>query len=191
MEIVSATPVPAVKVITPKIHRDERGFFSETWREDCLRETGLEVRFVQDNHALSRVPGTIRGIHFQIGATAQCKLVRCVRGSIFDVAVDIRRGSPTYGRHVAEVLSKANWKQLFVPVGFAHGYCTLEPDTEVIYKVTTFYDASAERGIAWDDPDIDIPWPTSKGKAIVSDKDRILPRFAELPNYFDFANWPY
>src|SRR5262249_42107026 len=113
---------------------------------------GIDCRFVQENYALSRLAGTVRGLHFQIGSTAQAKLVRCPRGRILDVAVDIRRGSPTFGRHTAAVLSAENWKQLYVPAGFAHGYCTLEPDTEVLYKVTAYYDPPAERGLAWDDP---------------------------------------
>ncbi len=188
MEIVAASPLQAVKIVTPKVHQDERGFFCETWREDRLQDAGLGARFVQDNHALSRARGTIRGLHFQIGAAAQGKLVRCVAGSILDVAVDIRRGSPTYGRHVTAVLSKANWQQIYVPAGFAHAYCTLEPDTEVIYKVTTYYDAAAERGIIWDDPAIAIAWPISRDQVLVSDKDRMLPRLADLPPYFDLAS---
>ena len=124
--------------VKPRRFEDDRGFFSEVWRDDVWRTAGIDVPFVQENHALSRAAGTVRGLHFQIGKAAQAKLIRCTRGSIFDVAVDIRRGSPTFGRHVAATLSAENWQQLFVPVGFAHGYCTLEPDTEVIYKVSAY-----------------------------------------------------
>ncbi len=150
----------------------------------------LDVRFVQENHAASRAIGTIRGLHFQIADGAQAKLVRCPRGSIFDVVVDIRRGSPTFGRHTGIVLSAKNWKQLYVPVGFAHGYCTLESDTEVIYKVSAYYDPACERGLAWDDPDIGIAWPVSPDQAVLTDRDRTFPRLVCLPDFFPFADYP-
>jgi dTDP-4-dehydrorhamnose 3,5-epimerase len=182
--------LPAVHTIVPRRHQDGRGFFSEIWREDALRKAGISTRFVQENHALSHARGTVRGLHFQIGEAAQAKLIRCTRGSILDVAVDIRQGSPTFGRHVAAALSAENWKQLYVPVGFAHGYCTLDPDSEVIYKVTAYYDPTSERGLAWDDPEIAIAWPVDPQTAVLTDRDREFPRLAELPPYFSFADFP-
>ena len=190
MDIAAAEALPAVRVLSARRYQDSRGFFSEVWREDALRQAGIEVRFVQENHALSHAAHTVRGLHFQIAEAAQAKLVRCPRGSILDVAVDIRRGSPTFGRHVAVVLSAENWKQLYVPVGFAHGYCTLEPDTEVIYKVTAYYDPASERGVAWDDPEIKIAWPAGPDRAVLTTRDRAYPRLAELPNFFPFASHP-
>jgi dTDP-4-dehydrorhamnose 3,5-epimerase len=190
MDIIAAEGLPAVRVILPYRHQDDRGYFSEIWREDAMRQAGIDVRFVQENHVLSRIKGTIRGLHFQIGPAAQAKLVRCVRGSIFDVAVDIRRGSPTFGRRVSVILSSENWKQLYVPIGFAHGYCTLEPETQVIYKVTAYYDPASERGLAWDDPEIGIAWPVDGEKAVLVSRDRLHPRLAELSDVFDYASYP-
>jgi dTDP-4-dehydrorhamnose 3,5-epimerase len=166
-----------------------RVFFGGVAR-GCYEGAGINLRFVQENHALSRAVGTIRGLHFQIGESAQAKLVRCSRGSILDVAVDIRGGSPTLGRHIALVLNAQNWKQLFVPVGFAHGYCTLEPDTEVLYKVSAYYDPASERGLAWDDPTVAINWPFGPEKAVLADKDRAYPRLADVSNFFPYANFP-
>jgi dTDP-4-dehydrorhamnose 3,5-epimerase len=140
----------------------------------------LDALLVQENHAVSHAPGTIRGLHFQIGDAAQAKLIRCPCGSIFDVAVDLRRGSPTFGRHTGIVLSAENWK--------AHGYCTLEPDTEVTYKVTAYYDPASERGLAWDDSVIGIVWPVRPDQAIVTERDRTSPRLAELPDFFSFGD---
>ena len=190
LDLVAAEGLPAVRVITPRRHHDARGFLSEVWREDALTEAGIAVRFVQENHAASRATGTIRGLHFQIGDAAQAKLVRCPRGSVFDVAVDIRHGSPTFGRHTGIVLSAKNWKQLYVPEGFAHGYCTLEPDTEVMYKVTAYYDPASERGLAWDDPEIGIAWPVSRDRAVLTERDRTFPRLAGLPDFFPFSDYP-
>jgi dTDP-4-dehydrorhamnose 3,5-epimerase len=187
---IADTELPGVRLLAPRRHCDSRGFFSEVWREDALREAGINARFVQENHALSHAVGTIRGLHFQIGASAQAKLIRCPRGSILDVAVDIRGGSPRFGRQVAAVLSAENWRQLFVPVGFAHGYCTLEPDSEVIYQVSAYYDPQAERGVLWNDPAIGIAWPVDAERAILTDRDRRFPRLAELPNFFPFAEFP-
>jgi dTDP-4-dehydrorhamnose 3,5-epimerase len=155
----------------------------------CVEIGRIVAEFVQENHSLSRAAGTIRGLHFQIGAAAQAKLVRCSRGAIFDVAVDIRHGSPTFGRHVANILSAENWQQLYIPAGFAHGYCTLEPDSEVVYKVTSYYDAAAERGLAWDDPALDIAWPVDRNTFNLSERDRSQPRLADLPHYFTFASY--
>jgi len=190
MDITAIEGLPAVRAILPSRHRDARGFFSEVWRDDAMQRVGIDARFVQENHALSYAAGTIRGLHFQIGKAAQAKLVRCCRGSMFDVAVDIRRGSPSFGRHVAVILSAENPKQLYVPVGFAHGYCTLEPDTEVLYKVSAYYDRDAERGVAWNDPDIAITWPAGVREPILAAKDRCFPRLADLPDFFPFAQFP-
>ena len=183
---VKPLAIPEVKLITPPIFRDPRGFFSETYNGAALAAAGIGQAFVQDNHAGSRTKGALRGLHFQIDPRAQGKLVRVVRGAILDVAVDIRRGSPTFGRHVAATLSAENWAQLWVPVGFAHAYCTLEPDTEVIYKVTDFYAPECDRGLAFDDPDLGIAWPISTSEVILSDKDRRHPRLRDLPAYFTY-----
>jgi dTDP-4-dehydrorhamnose 3,5-epimerase len=190
LEIVAAQELPSVRVLSPVCHRDERGFFSEVWREDALARAGISSRFVQENHARSRAAGIVRGMHFQIGRAAQAKLIRCPRGSVFDVAVDIRRGSPSFGRHFATVLSEENWKQLYVPIGFAHGYCTLAPDSEVIYKVSAYYDPQSERGLAWDDPALAISWPVSADAAMLTQRDRQWPRLRELADCFSYAECP-
>ncbi len=176
--------IPEVVLLEPPRYRDARGFFSETWAEARFAEAGVAARFVQDNHSLSVERGTIRGLHCQIGPNAQGKLVRCVRGAIWDVAVDAREGSPTYGKHVSAVLSAENWQQLWIPEGFLHGFCTLEPMSEVIYKVTAPYDRAAERGVIWNDTDLALPWPVRPEEALLSDKDRVLPRFAESSGWF-------
>lgn len=176
---VLATAIPEVKIIKPKRHGDSRGFFSETYHRRDLALAGVYLDFVQDNHSLSAERGVIRGLHFQIPPCAQDKLVRVSRGSIFDVAVDLRKGSPTFARYVSVVLSAAEWNQLLIPVGFAHGFCTLEPGVEVDYKVTAHYSPEHDRGILWNDPDLAIPWPVAPGEAILSEKDRRLPRLSE------------
>lgn len=181
---VTPLAIPDIKVITPRIFRDDRGFFSETYNGDALAKTGLDAVFVQDNHAMSTEVGVVRGLHFQIGPNAQGKLIRVVKGAIFDVAVDIRAGSPTFGRHVTRELSVDNWEQLWVPVGFAHGYCTLQANTEVIYKVTAPYDPDNERGIQFDDPALAIAWPFPRERAVLSAKDRALTPLAQQPAYF-------
>lgn len=181
---IESCDISDVKLITPKFWRDDRGFFVETFRVDRLAEAGVAVTFVQDNHSLSVTPGTIRGLHYQTEPHPQAKLVRCVRGAILDVAVDLRRASPTYGRHVAVRLSADDGRQLYVPVGFAHGFCTLEPHTEVIYKVSDYYDPACDKGLAWDDPALAIAWPVSAGSAVLSAKDTKQPRLAELPALF-------
>ncbi len=183
MEVVP-TALPEVKVIVPRRFGDPRGFFSETWNRKTFAALGLDLDFVQDNHSANADVGTIRGLHFQIHPFAQAKLVRVTRGAIVDVAVDVRRGSPTYGQWIAEELSAANWRQILVPVGFAHAYCTLEPDTEVVYKVDNYYAADHDRGVLWNDPAIGVRWPVTAEKAVLSDKDRKLPRLADLPDYF-------
>lgn len=181
---VMATEIADVKLIVPRIHRDYRGFFSETYNKAELTALGVNLEFVQDNHSLSAEQGVVRGLHFQIPPFAQDKLVRLIRGSVFDVAVDIRQGSPTYGKHVAHVISAEDWNQFLVPSGFAHGFCTLEANTEVIYKVTNYYSPEFDRGLLWNDPDLRIAWPIGEAEATLSDKDRGLPKFAELPAYF-------
>lgn len=181
---VESLAIADVKLITPQKFGDARGFFSETWNATRFGDAGIDVAFVQDNHAYSATPHTVRGLHFQLPPKAQDKLLRVVRGSILDVAVDIRRSSPTFGKWVSAVLSAENWAQLFVPKGFAHGYATLEPDTEVIYKVTNLYAPDLDRGIRWDDPAIGIAWPEMGGAAQLSDKDKKLPLLADAQDLF-------
>jgi dTDP-4-dehydrorhamnose 3,5-epimerase len=173
-----------VILLTPPRFSDARGFFSETWQQERYAEAGIAGPFVQDNHAFSWRRGTVRALHAQIAPNVQGKLVRVVRGAIWDVAVDIRVGSPSYGKHVAATLSAENWQQLWIPGGFLHGYCTLTPDTEVIYKTTAPWDRGAERGVIWDDPALAVPWPVSRAEAILSDKDLELPRLADCPGWF-------
>jgi dTDP-4-dehydrorhamnose 3,5-epimerase len=182
--IVESLAIADVKLVTPPRFLDARGFFSETWNQPRYAAAGIPGPFVQDNHARSSERGVLRGLHVQIGPNAQGKLIRVTRGSIWDVAVDVRHGSPTFGRHVGAVLSADNWQQLWVPVGFLHGYCTLDADTEVIYKVTADYDKAAERGVIWNDPDIGIEWPIEADQTILSDKDKVLPRLADCPPWF-------
>ncbi len=177
---IAETEIPDVKVLTPKKFGDSRGFFSETYNKALLRDRGIDLDFVQDNHSLSREIGVVRGLHFQTPPYAQAKLVRVVRGAIFDVALDLRRRSPSFGRHVTRVISAENWGQFLVPVGFAHGFCTLEPDTEVIYKVTGFYAPDHDKGILWNDSEIGIAWPVKAADAIVSEKDRRHPLFQDI-----------
>ncbi len=177
---VEGLAIADVKLLTPAKHGDARGFFSETWNAKTFAGAGLSASFVQDNHAYSQPKGTLRGLHFQRDPMAQDKLVRVVRGAVFDVAVDIRPGSPTFGRHVSAVLSASNWAQLWVPKGFAHGYVTLEPDTEVIYKVTEFYSPQDDAGIIWNDPSLGIDWPVAADEVNLSRKDTKLPRLSEL-----------
>ena len=176
--------ISAVKVLIPKMYTDHRGFFSEVYSRRTLAEAGVEVEFVQDNHSLSAEKGTVRGLHFQTPPFAQDKLLRVVRGSVFDVAVDLRRNSCTYGRHVSVVLSAEAWNQLLIPVGFAHGFMTLEPNTEVIYKVSEYYVSAHDKGLLWNDPALGIQWPVPEDEAVVSDKDRAQPKFAEFVTPF-------
>ncbi|WP_046864946.1 dTDP-4-dehydrorhamnose 3,5-epimerase [Microvirga massiliensis] len=178
---VTPTAIPAVKIVRPPVFADPRGTFSEVYNRQALAAVGIEIAFVQDNVSLSRPVGTVRGLHFQAPPFAQDKLVRVVRGRILDVAVDLRRGSPSFGRHVAVELSGENRLQLLVPVGFAHGFCTLAPDTEVHYKVSAHYAAAHDHGLAWDDPALGIAWPVKPEDALLSDKDRAQPRLADLP----------
>ncbi|WP_349371456.1 dTDP-4-dehydrorhamnose 3,5-epimerase [Salinarimonas sp.] len=181
---IEATEIAAVKIIIPKRHGDARGWFAETWKREALVEAGIAIDFVQDNESLSAETGTLRGLHFQSPPFAQDKLVRVVRGRILDVAVDIRRASPTYGRHIAVELSAEDGRQLLVPVGFAHGFVTLEPGTQVLYKVSAPYAPAHDHGIAFDDPALGIAWPLPPERLILSDKDRRHPLLADLPAYF-------
>lgn len=182
---VEETVLPAVKIITPKKFGDHRGFFSETWSRKAFADAGIDLDFVQDNHSLSAEVGTLRGLHFQSPPFAQDKLVRVTRGRVLDVAVDIRASSPTYGKHVAVELSAENGRQLLVPAGFAHGLLTLEPDTEVQYKVTAPYSPENDEGLAFDDPALGIDWGMPAAALILSDKDRKHPRLSEMLRFFE------
>ena len=167
-----------------KLHSDERGYFCETYTKRHFESFGIDVEFVQDNLSYSAQSGTVRGLHFQSPPAAQAKLVRVQKGAVFDVAVDLRRGSTTYGRHAAAVLSAENWSQLFIPAGFAHGFMTLESDTVVAYKVSSHYSPANDGGVFWDDPDLGIEWPLPSANAVLSEKDRSLPGFAEFESPF-------
>ena len=180
---INDTALSGVKHIVPKRFGDHRGFFSETYSRRVLAASGIDIAFVQDNHSLSAQIGTVRGLHFQAPPHAQAKLVRCGRGAIFDVAVDIRRGSPTYGKWVGFELSAENGAQMYVPAGFAHGFVTLLPDSEIIYKCSDYYAPDTEGALRWDDPDVGIGWPLS-GPAVLSDKDRLAPLLANLNSPF-------
>jgi len=177
--------IPGPVLITPRKFEDARGYFSEVYNQGIFDPLIGSARFVQDNQSLSRPVGTIRGLHFQAPPHAQGKLVRVLRGSVYDVAVDLRRSSPSYGRHVGVVLSAENRAQLWIPTGFAHGFCTLEADTEVFYKVTDVYSPADDRGLAFDDPALGIDWPVAAEAAVLSDKDRTFPRLADLPACFE------
>ena len=182
---VEPLAIPEVILVTPQRFGDKRGFFSETWNQARFAAAGIPGLFIQDNHSLSEKRGTLRGLHCQVAPSVQGKLVRVLKGAIWDVAVDARRGSPTYGQHVAAVLSAENWSQLWVPGGFLHGFVTLEPDTEVQYKVTGgYYDTKAERGVIWNDPDLALPWPVDPAEVLVSDKDAKLPRLSECDPWY-------
>jgi dTDP-4-dehydrorhamnose 3,5-epimerase len=185
MLTIRPTAIPAVKILVPRAFGDSRGNFCEVYNRKRFVEHGIKQDFVQDNQSWSAANGTVRGLHFQRPPMAQDKLVWVPHGRIFDVAVDLRRSSPTYGRWVAEELSAENGRQLLIPAGFAHGFCTLERDTYVFYKVTSYYSSQDDLGVAWDDPDLSIDWPVSRKEAILSDKDEKLPLFTSLPNYFE------
>jgi len=178
--LIEDTEIEGVKLISPRRFEDGRGFFSEVYNRRAFAEAGLDLEFVQDNHSFSTEVGTIRGLHFQTPPFAQDKLVRVARGAILDVAVDLRRGSRTFGKHVKAELSSGNWRQMFVPKGFAHGFVTLEPDTEVLYKVTNFYSPSHDAGLAFDDPELGIDWGVDLAQAKLSPKDRRHPRLTQL-----------
>ena len=180
-----------VKLISGKRFADSRGWFSEVYNANAFAERGVGVTFVQDNQSFSRAQGTIRGLHFQRPPHAQAKLVRCLRGAIFDVAVDVRKGSPTYGRWVGAELSAENGKQLFIPVGFAHGFFTLQADTEIFYKVSDFYAPTCDGGLRWNDPTICVAWPDmSNGQPLLSEKDEKLPFLSEFDSPFAYDGAP-
>ena len=179
-----------VKLLKPNRFGDDRGWFSETYNQAKMLALGIDTVFVQDNHSLSRPVGVLRGLHFQAPPHGQVKLVRCVRGRIWDVAVDVRAGSPTYGRWVGAELSADNGFQLYVPVGFAHGFVTLEADTEVEYKVSAFYDRDSEGGLIWNDPDLSLPWPLPPSGPVISDKDHLLPGLTEFKSPFAYDGVP-
>lgn len=180
------TSLPGFTVVEPTVHADARGFFVETFREDAARDAGIDLAWVQDNHARSQ-RGVLRGMHFSVDP-GQAKLVRCARGRVLDVVVDVRPGSPTFGRWEGVELDDENGRQVFVPVGFAHGYLVLSEVADVVYKCTEYYDPSKERGIAWDDPDVGIEWPA--GPKTVSERDATAPRLAEISADLPFAYAP-
>ena len=173
-------------LIKPTRHKDDRGFFSETYSQRRYREFGIDVDFLQDNHSFSWEPGTLRGLHFQAPPNAQGKLVRCGKGAIFDVAVDIRKGSPTFGHWEGYELTEENGHQLYVPVGFAHGFVTLKPGSEIVYKCTDYYSPQAEGSIRWDDPTIDIDWPLSEN-IILNERDAIAPLLKDFETPFNLG----
>jgi len=181
---ISELPLSEVKVLCPIKHGDRRGLFSEVYNKRAFAEAGLSIEFVQDNHSFSMDRGTVRGLHFQPPPVAQHKLVRVVRGSVFDVAVDLRRRSNTYGLHVSVILSAEAWNQVLIPTGFAHGLMTLEPNTEVVYKVSNYYSPEHDRGLMWNDPALGIQWPLPAEEAVLSDRDRGHPSLAELKSPF-------
>jgi dTDP-4-dehydrorhamnose 3,5-epimerase len=182
---VEDTAIPAVKIVTLEKYSDAHGFCSEVYSRSAWLDAGLDFVFVQDNHSFSAAVGTLRGLHFQTPPLAQDKLVRVARGRILDVAVDVRRSSLTFGKYVASELSAENWCQLLIPIGFAHGFVTLEPNVEVLYSTTAPYSPAHDRGIAWDDPDIGIDWPIPAGGPTLSEKDRRWPRLKEARELFE------
>jgi dTDP-4-dehydrorhamnose 3,5-epimerase len=179
-----------VRLIETRRFVDERGWFCETYRQDRLAALGIAEAFVQDNQSMSLAAGTLRGIHFQSPPRAQAKLVRCLAGRIWDVAVDLRRDSPTYGRSVAAELSAENGRQLYIPIGFGHAVLTLEPNSEVAYKVSDFYAPDHDRGIRWDDPDLAIAWPFDHAALRFSPKDRALPLLGDFVSPFGYDGRP-
>lgn len=184
---IRETDLPDVKVLTPRRFGDARGYFCETWNAARMADAGLSTGFVQDNESLSAKAGTLRGLHYQAPPFAQAKLVRVARGAILDVAVDARRGSPSYGRWVAETLSAENGAQILVPHGFLHGFLTLADETLVIYKVDNRYDAASDGGVRWDDPDIGVDWGVKSDTLTLSDKDRAAPAFREWTSPFEYG----
>ncbi len=183
MQVIE-TEIPEIKILVPRRFQDSRGVFSETYSRRCFEVADIRLDFVQDNWSLSAERGVVRGLHYQIPPFAQDKLVRVLKGAVLDVAVDIRRNSPTFGKHVSVTLSEHEWNQLLVPVGFAHGFCTLVPHTEVAYKVTGYYSPEHERGIAWNDPDLGIVWPVCPDKALLSPKDARNPLLRDVKDLF-------
>ena len=190
MSVDSPTSNDVPRVLVPKRHRDDRGWFSETFRENRLRELGIGCRFVQENQSFSKRAGTLRGLHFQLPPSAQAKLITVAQGRVLDVIVDVRNGSPTYGKHVSVELSSESGHQLYVPIGFAHGFITLEDDVIVVYKVSDYYAPACDKGIRWNDPDIAFPWPVREDEIVISDKDRNLPLLKEFVSPFSYNGMP-
>lgn len=184
---VQATRLQGVILLTPSPLHDPRGYFVETYNRRGVTDAGIVAEFVQDNQSMSVRTGTVRGLHFQLFPKPQAKLVRVLRGSIYDVAVDLRLDSPTYGQWVGENLTATGGEQMFIPRGFAHGFCSLEPETEVLYKVDEYYAPEFDSGLAWDDPTLAITWPCSPTEAILSGKDRTLGRFADFSSPFRYS----
>ena len=184
---ITETRIPAVKQIVPKKHGDARGYFMETFSAPIFAAAGITESWVQDNQSLSGPKGTVRGLQFQIAPAAQAKLIRVIQGAILDVAVDLRHGSPTFGQHVAVELTADGGEQLYVPAGFAHGFCTLAPDTAVAYKVSHVYAPAEDKGLRWNDPALGIDWPVTEAEALLSAKDSQQPLLADLPAYFTYA----
>lgn len=180
---IEKTPLDGLLILTPRRFGDARGFFCESWNRARMAEAGLDYDFVQDNHSMSMAAGTLRGLHYQRPPHAQAKLVRCGRGRLWDVAVDIRAGSPTYGRWFGTELSFDNGRQLLIPAGFLHGFTTLEPETEIVYKCTDYYAPDCDGAVAWNDPALGIDWPLS-GDPVLSDKDAKAPLLADIDNPF-------
>ncbi len=181
---IKTFPVSGVLLLRPRRFSDARGYFVETYNAKVFAEAGIRATFVQDNQSCSVSAGTVRGLHFQLPPIPQAKLVRVLRGSVYDIAIDLRTGSPTYGRWISETLTADGGEQLFVPRGFAHGFCTLEPNTEVAYKVDGSYSPECDSGLAWNDPTLGIPWPVAAGAAVLSDKDRKLGAFRDFISPF-------
>jgi dTDP-4-dehydrorhamnose 3,5-epimerase len=178
------------RVIAPNKHVDDRGWFSETFHEMRLRDIGIPCHLVQENQSYSRSAGTLRGMHFQLPPAAQAKLISVLRGRILDVAIDVRRNSPTYGKFVSKELSAESGRQMYIPVGFAHGFLTLEDEVTVLYKVSDYYASAYEAGIRWNDPEIAIPWPKESADIILSDKDKRLPLLKEFSSPFEYDGNP-
>lgn len=185
MQVLTAE-IPGVLLLKPRFFEDARGYFVETYNVRSARDAGIVTEFVQDNEALSVRRGTVRALHFQVPPKVQAKLVRVLHGSVFDVVVDLRVGSPDYGRWISVTLTAQGGEQIFVPRGFAHGYCTLEDDTVVAYKVDDYYGPDCERGLAWNDPTLNVDWPVSPADAVLSDKDRKLAGFADFVSPFRY-----
>lgn len=185
---VENTAIPEVLLVTPKRFGDARGYFSETWNRETWKKSGLDVNFVQDNHSRSEKKGTLRGLHYQSPPMAQDKLIRVISGSILDVAVDARKGSPNFGKWVGEKLSEENGKQLFVPRGFLHGFVTLENDTQVIYKCSNFYAPECDGSVSFDDPILAIDWGVDRSSAILSEKDANAESFSDFDSPFKYES---
>ena len=187
---VAETEIPEVKRLLPRRFADQRGFFVETWNAARMRAAGLDLAFVQDNHSYSAAAGTVRGLHYQAPPMAQAKLVRVARGAVRDIVVDIRRGSPTYGQWVAEELSAENGVQLLIPRGFLHGFVTLVPDTDVLYKVDAHYSADCDGAVRFDDPDLAVDWKIDPRTAVLSEKDARAPLFRDFVTPFVYGDAP-